>query len=532
MNKCLLFFLTLLLACACQKSAKQPQKKDNQLRINISGEPATLDPRKGGDLISSTLHFMLFEGLTRVNSDSSLSLAQAESVELSEDRKTYTFHLRGCKWSDGSEVTAYDFETSWKDTLDPLFPSPNAHLFYPIKNAESAKKGRVHLDSVGIRSKDAHTLIVELEKPAPYFLQLVSFCAFFPVNHKVDRVFSNWSKDACEHFVCNGPFTLDSWKHSDEICIKKNEYYWDQEAVHLDSIRISMVENETTTLHMYENGELDILGMPLSPLPIDAVPGLARQGMLKIKPTAGTTFFAFNMQKFPFNNLHIRQAFSYAVDRAAIVANITQLDEIVATGLVPPVLKNNKITAFFQDGHALLAKEHFQKGLQELGIKASDLHGITYHYSSSELNHKIAQVLQQQWFDVLGVKVHLENLERKILMDKMTARDFTLAQGVCVAQCNDPINLLERFKYKDNVKNYAGWQNAEYIRLLEQSAENLSSEARLHILEQAESVFIQDLPLCPLFHWNFAFLMKPYVKGLDMAPMGGFSIEKITLDIQ
>jgi len=153
---------------SCSKVKPSMNKTEQHLRVNIKSEPVSLDPRKGNNYVAAQLHFMLFEGLLKLNPDLSLSPAQAKSYEVSEDLKTYTFHLDETTWSDGTPVTAYDFEKSWKSILNPVFPSPDAYLFFPIKNAKLAKKGEVPLYQVGITSKDAKTLVVELEFPAPF----------------------------------------------------------------------------------------------------------------------------------------------------------------------------------------------------------------------------------------------------------------------------------------------------------------------------------------------------------------------------
>lgn len=525
-----LLLLLLSLSMGCDKPV--PTEKMQELHLNIPCEPATLDPRKGGDLISSCMHFMLFEGLTCLNPDSSTSPAQAETIDISEDKKTYTFHLRETQWSDGSPVTAYDFEKSWKDILDPGFPSVNAHLLYSIKNAEPAKKGLVSLQEVGITAVDAKTLVVTLENPTPHFLQITSFCVLFPVNSAIDQKHPQWAYRADAHFVCNGPFILERWDHNHEITFIKNPFYREKESIALEKVHISMIDNEMTALQMYEKGQLDMLGMPFSTLPVDAIKDLSEKGALHTSPTGGSTVCFFNVSEYPFNNANIRKAFALAINRESIVKNITQLNEPIATGMIPPILKNGKITHFFTDGDTLTALRYFQKGLQELDITAADFPEITLSYYNSELHHKIVQAMQQQWYDTLNVRVKIENLEMKVLMDKMTKRNYTISLFMWAAQYDDQMNILERFKTKENVKNYCGWENQRYAQLLDKSAYDETTEQRLKTLEKAEALILDEMPILPIYHWTYAYMMKPYLHNYCLTSIGDVLIEKITLDME
>ena len=526
-----ILLMTCLGALFCSCNGK-PQKnlitQARILNISIPHDPPTMDPRKGGDELSSTLHFMLFEGLTRLMPDGSVTLAQAESIDVSSDKKYYTFHLKNTVWSDGSPVTAYDFEKSWKDILDPNFPSSNAHLLYPIKNADAAKKGLVPLADVGIKATDAKTLHVELIRPTPYFLELISFCVFFPINQAIDKKDHNWAFHGGSHFTSNGFYILKKWKHSGDITIVKNPKYWNPQGVSLEGLRFIIVDHEMTVLQMYERGDLDLIVHYLSPLPTDALPQLKKRGILHSTPMGGSTLCTFNTRKVPFNNKNIRKAFSIAMNRLSIVKDITQLDEIPAFGAIPPVLKKNKNRVFFKDSDASKARELFALGLEELGIEEKDL-DLTYHYTTSELDHKIAQALQQQWESALGVRVKLANVERKILLDKLTKRNYSMAQTTWYAQYSDQMNLLERYISCDNAKNYAHWENPQFVSLLDQSFLASDPDERLAILEQAEEVFTDAIPITPIYHKNAITLLKPHVKNVKYTPIGNLCFEQILI---
>lgn len=522
----LLSLFTLSFCASCQKKTISSQEQRQTIHLNMKGEPATLDPRKGGDILSSHMHFLLFEGLVRLNDDGSISPSQAESYDVSADGLVYTFHLRNAPWSDGTSVTAYDFEKSWKDILSPSFPSVNAHLLYPIKNAERVKRGSVPSNAAGIEARDDKTLIVTLEKPTPYFLDLVSFCVFFPVNSKIDAAHPEWAYNAGPHFTSNGPFLLLEWKHNNEIIAVRNPNYWDQTRVIPDQIHFSMIDNETTALEMFENGALDMIGEPLCPLPIDAIASLKKSNSLCKHPAPETTIITFNVTKPPFNNAKIRKAFGYAIHRKDIVNNITQCDEQIATSAIPPLLKCNRTRSFFRDNDVIEARKLLKEGMMESGITLDDFKKVVLHYESKNINNKIAQAIQQQWAAALGILIQLENLDLKVLMDKLTKRDFSIAQTFWAAQYNDQMNILERFKFKENAKNYSHWENEDYIRLLDQSFYQVGDE-RLSTLEKAEEIFLNEMPIAPIYHWDMTYMVRDGLDKVKLTSVGDIVFEAL-----
>ncbi|MES2344414.1 MAG: peptide ABC transporter substrate-binding protein [Chlamydiota bacterium] len=504
----------LLLSFFCTSCNNSPQKEisEKTLRFSVNRDPSTLDPRKGGDIVASLFHFLLFEGLTITAKDGSVRPALAEKIDISEDRLTYTFHLRDAKWSDGNPITAEDFEKTWKNHLDPSFPSPNAHLFFPIKNAESAKRGQTPLNDVGIRAIDLKTFEVTLNAPTPYFLEIAAFCSFAPIPTQIAHDYPDWADKLGEHFVCNGPYILKNLKHNQECVLVKNPHYWNANAPYIDTLHINIIDNEMTTLYMFENGMLDFIASDLSPIPLDALKEYSSHQMLSTICEAGTTVCFFNTESFPFKNVHMRKAFALAMNREEIVKNISEVNETAALGPVPIALKQLE-KSFFKDHDVEQAKLHLQCGLEELGLSSvQELGEIVYCYPGTEKDRKTALAIQQQWFKTLGIRVKLEQFEYKTLQSKLYTRSYTVAQGLWLAQYMDQMSILERFRSKLNVKNYSGWENTTFVKLLEDSNYAKTTEERLRILDEAETLLVEHMPVSPIFHWKPARLSQPHIK--------------------
>ena len=497
------------------------------LHLNIKAEPMTMDPRKGEERFSSQMHFLLFEGLVKLYPDGSIKLAQAESYEISEDKLNIIFYLKDTVWSDNTPVTAYDFEQSWKDILDPKFPSMQSKLFSPIKNADAAKQGLIPIDEVGIKAIDAKTLMITLDKSTPYLFELLACPSFFPVNIKNDRKHPDWADHAGLNFLCNGPYLLEKWDHENQIVIVNNPNYRKTQDLRPKKIIFNVVKNDQITLQMFEKGLIDIIGDSLTSIPLDAVPRLEKKWTISRKPRASTLFINFNTEKFPFNHPKIRKAFGLAINRQELIGSsgkgvkkniladyisIAYQASMSATNLIPPCLKENRHRSFFKDNDVIQAKAFLEEAMTELGINREIFDSVVlYYYSRSFGVGELLQTIQQQWLNALGILIKTEYLDSKTSMDKLIKGDYHMCFMRRDALYNDPMSILERFKYKDYIANYSNWENQEYIRLLDKSFYE-QADARSQILEQAERVLLNVMPVIPLYHEDYIYIINPELK--------------------
>lgn len=528
-----LFLFCLAIGLATFAMGCQQKKKKGGaavMRVCFDKDPLTIDPRKNGDIYSSTLQFMIYEGLVRLLPNGEIEPALAESIDISPDQLTYTFHLRDAFWSDGTPITAHDFVASWKKILSPHFPSPCPQLFYPIKNGEAAMKGERSQEEIGITALDEKTLKVELEHPTPYFLSLITFCNFYPIPLHVEKKNPRWDSASPKEMAFSGPFKLVQWDKNKQFIVEKNERYWNKKDVKLDRIEVYILHDPNTTIQMFENGELDWVSQHLSSLPLDIISKYYKEGKTAIASVGGTAYCTFNTNRFPFTNANIRKAFSYALDRAKITVNITQTGEIPASRYLPPAVMHNQNRTLFPLCDVAAAKTLFKKGLQELGYSGDNpaqfLGELTLLYDEKEVFKKLAIAMQQDWEKAFGIRVHLQCVDFKTLVDLLSRRDYHCGLNYWIVQYNDPMNVFERFKYQRYPRNYPGFENREFIDLVDRSFQAKDPFQRVELLEKAEAVMMNEAPLAPLYHINYLTISKPYVRGVEISPIGAVQFRR------
>ncbi|SMF07742.1 oligopeptide transport system substrate-binding protein [Paenibacillus barengoltzii] len=505
---------------------------DQTLRINLSAEPPTFDPAQAQDSQANTVLKLMYEGLTRMDESGQVIPAAAENWDI--DGTKYTFHLRkDAKWSNGDPVTANDFVFAWERVLSPNTDpaAPYAYQLYYLKNAQEYNEGTItDFSQVGVKAVDDYTLEVELVAPTPYFLGLTSFYTFYPVHQSV-KDDPKWAVDQSKMIV-NGAFTLTNWVKGQSIEVTKNENYWDKANIKLNKITMSLVNSGATELASYQNNELDRAGAPNGEIPTDQIPILKDQlkDELEIKGIASTYYYEFNVTAKPFDNVNIRKAFAMAIDRQAIVDNVTLGGQVPAFGFVPPGIKglNDEYRNEHKDDYFTEnveeAKKLLEQGMKEEGY--TKLPEITLTYNSSEGHKKIALAVADMWKKNLGVDVKTENQEWAVFIENRQNLNYQVARAGWSADYNDPMTFMDMW-VTGGGNNDTGFSNEEYDKLIKEAKNSEDMALRDANFAKAEEILIKDNQvLMPIYYYTNVSATKPWLKGVVLDYSGAIDYSR------
>lgn len=485
-------------------------------------EPPTLDPSLMKDAQSIIVDYGLFEGLTRLNAAGEPQPAAAESWDVSEDGKTYTFHLRkNMKWSNGDPVTAKDFEFAWKRTLAKETASDYAYFLFYLVNGEAYNAGNATADQVGVKALDDYTLEAKLTKPTPYFISLVAHNSYYPENQKVVEAKPDWASEASS-IVTNGPFLLKEWAHNDKIVMEKNPDYFDKDKVNFTKVSVTLLDDDSTIFNLYQTDKIDWIGAQAGSVPTDQVDKVIADGSAKVESSASVYYYEFNTTKKPFNNVKIRKAFSMSINRQAIVDNVTKAHQTPAYALVPPVIAGmdgKKFRELYPDNGYFTenvdeAKKLLAEGLQEEGL--SKLPEITLIYNTNEGHKKIAEAVADMWRKNLGVNVKVANQEWGTFLNTRSAQQFDIARSGWGADFNHAINFTYDLIHSKSGNNDGKYNNPQVDKLLDASLSDATEKERLDKIAQAEKIAIaDDMAVLPIYYYTSVTMLKPGFTGVQ-----------------
>ena len=490
---CTALLSTLLAIVGCDPGGKRAD-----LVILNGAEPESIDPAIVTGQLESRICYALFEGLLHFDRFGKPQAGIAESWDLSNDGKTYTFHLRGnAKWSNGDPVTAGDFVLSWKRTLLPETASEYAYLLYHVKNAQAFNEGKLKdFNQVGVAALGDRTLRVDLEAPVPYFLDLCSFATLLPVHlPTIEKYGDEWIKP--DHLVNNGPFQLKEWRLNYRIRLEKNPRYWDARHVQLETVDALPIDNSITAYNFYASKVADLI-LDKGLTPPSLIPELKTRPDFHAAPFLGNYFVRFNVSRKPFSDVRVRQAFAMAIDRDRIVQKITQAGEPPAYSFTPPG------TAGGYHPPQMFGRD-VEKARQLLGSAGypdgKGLPTVTYLYDNKKLNEDIAVEIQSMLFEALGVRVELQKQEWKVYLNSLRRLDYDFARSSWVGDYNDPNTFIDCF-VSGGGNNRTGWSDAEYDKLVANAAIESDNSKRLQILSRAEDILLNHgTPICPLYFY-------------------------------
>jgi oligopeptide transport system substrate-binding protein len=512
-----LFLLFLLIGpfrIHCDMSPLPTTKKKQFLRTPLHSDILSLDPRKFTDVLTQSVIHSLFAGLVYLDKNGVPQLDLAKSYTISEDKKTYTFHLRDCKWSDGSKITAKDFEQSWKSLLIPSFVSKQTDILYIIKNGEKAHLKICDIEALGVYALDDQTLVIELEKQAPRFLDIISNSMFYPVHATMRESTAEYNPQ----MVSSGPFRLKNYTFQNNITLEKNLHFWDAPNISLEELQFVIIKDSQTALFMFEKGELDFICEITTKIAPNAIPSLKEKKQLQEVAGAGTQFLFINTQKFPMTNPNIRKAFAYAIDRISIMENILHKNnQAPSLGILPKIIKGDRWHPWFQDNDIKKAQEYFTEGLKELKITKKDFPTITIFQNGNTATPGLMEAIQQMWHRVLGCHVDCQSMDSPIFLSHIRNKNYTIGRLGRTLDYNDPTNLLDVFT-SNNLGNYTGWSSKKYDQEVDAAKASNNEEQKWQHIENAEKIFCDEMPAIPLLNGSVSYIQHTYVKGVDVSP--------------
>ena len=508
--------------------------------VQLGPNPETLDPALNSSIDGANTIITTFEPLLLIDENNEVVPGQAELPEVSEDGLTWTFTMKdGLKWSDGSDLTAKDFEYSFKRLACPDTAAPYGETVVGMidgyddaignPDADGNTTTDPDWDALNVHaSEDGKTLTVQLSYPCSYFDKLCAFAAMSPVQEAtIEANGDAWCTEP-DTFICNGPYMITEWTPSERIVLSKNPYYvggWDSSKIVSDTITLLLLEDSSASYTAYNSGEAQLV----KDVPTDEIPSLTRAedgGDFYLDEIMGTYYISLNDQEEPFTDVRVRKALSLAIDRDYVANTIMQGIYTPATALVGPGIVDEN--GYFMDnanGGEPYISDDYEANLEEaksLLAEAGYPDGegfptITYSANDSGYHIPVAEYLQQAWGE-LGITMNIDKVEWSSFIPMRRAGDYDISRNGWSMDYNDPSNMLELFT-TNNGNNDGKYANPEFDQVIADSrvADKTTHFEKLH---EAEDILMNDAACIPVAYYNDFWLQSPSLKGTWHSPYG------------
>ena len=454
--------------------------------------------------------------------------AGAETVDISDDKLVYTFHLReDATWSNGDPVVATDYEFAWQQALNPKVASDYAYMLYFIHNAQPYFNGEVEWSEVGVKVIDEYTLEVTLDNPLPYATDLFAFPTLAPINQKFyEEVGADKYATDAEYFCCNGMYELTEWSHNSQIVFQKREDYWNADAVGPDEIVYKIITDSQAGLNSYLSREIDYTDLDSGEVVQQAEAAGFEVG---VKPARSSYYLIVNTEDEFMSNQNLRLALAYAIDKQALIDTVYQNDNQPMTSFTPPAiygaagadgpsfqeaLLEERGEMYPASGDLEKAQEYLQAALEELGCTVDELN-LSIDCADDSLRRNCATFLQEQWRQNLGIEnITVNSMQTKQVSANRQSGDYCMSLGGWSPDYNDAINFLDLW-VTDGGNNDSFWSNEEYDNLIAQATAEADEEVRQQYLFDAEEILAAEMPVIPLY-WqcqNYSYNSDKIVDG-------------------
>jgi oligopeptide transport system substrate-binding protein len=485
--------------------------------LNLVGsDPPTLDPHLSMDATSAAYIIEIFSGLVTLSPELEVVPDIAERWEVSEDGTIYTFYLRDdAKFHDGKPVTARDFKYSLERACDPWTGSVVADLYLgDIVGALEKLYGFVDEVS-GVEVVDDHTLQITIDAPKSYFLGKLTHSAAFVVDKdNVERGGPTWTDKPNG----TGPFKLKEYRFGRQIVLEPNDFYYGEPKPSVEQVNFILAGGSAMT--MYENGELEAVPVGLNDIERVTDPTNPLNKELTIAPTMSTFYLGFNVNQPPFDDVKVRQAFNYALDKQRLMDVIYKKTVPAATGIVPstmPDYHNEDLEVLPYDPDKaleLIAESKYGD--------VADLPEITiYVTGAGGAPSRLIEAIVGMYKENLGVDIAIQQTEWATFLSDISREEnpYQMYSLGWIADYPDPENFLDVLFHSEKSENHMGYSNPEIDELLEKARTEQDLEERLKLYQEVEQILINDAPWVPLFYEVEYWLTKPYVKGMIYPPM-------------
>ncbi|HIP75902.1 MAG TPA: oligopeptide ABC transporter substrate-binding protein OppA, partial [Psychromonas hadalis] len=475
-------------------------------------EVASIDPHKTEGVPESNIIRDLVEGLVNQDADGNIIPGVATSWETT-DNKTFTFHLnKDAKWSNGDPVTADDFVYSFQRVVDPATASPYSWYMdmTTMVNAGDIISGKKDKSELGVKALDPQTLQVTLASEVPYFVLMTAHTTLKPV-HKatVEKFGDQWTKP--EHFVGNGAFVMSKWVVNERIEMVPNKFYWDNAHTVLTKVTYLPIENQVAEMNRFLSGEIDLT----NDVPAEHYKRLIKEHAesVQTKGSLCTYYYGFNTHKAPFDDVRVRKAISYAIDRPILT------DALLGQGQKPAYFLTPEIVSHFSPelpAYGKMTQEERNAKAKELlaeaGYNAENPLKFSLLYNTSENHKKIAVAIGSMWKKTLGVEVTLENQEWKTYLQTKKQGEFQISRAGWCGDYNEA-STFTTLMQSSNTTGGIHYKSAAYDKLVVDAQNAKTEEERTQLYYAQEALLAKDMPLAPIYQYVKTRLVNPHVGG-------------------